>query len=184
MIPVVNPSSEGLFTPVKLTSTIVWSLVVITEQLSDILALNTYDDGANYAWQGLAKNGQDAFSINPRDGFKELDFEFGLNTEVAFSCSVLWHNHYYVFGGRNEKRQVSMVRGNRLERKTTLDFNFNDGACTIFYQQIIVLCFDVDEGKVCRKSNNPLELFTKLPKSAEYHHRQTRIASFDGKNTI
>ena len=141
------------------------------EQLSDILALNTWD----------------SCLINTRDGYKdhkELDFEFGLNTEASYSCSLLWHNHYYVFGGKNEKRQVSMVRGNRLERKTTLDFNFNDGACTIFYQQIIVLCFDVDEGKVCRKSNNPLELFTKLPKSAKYHHRHTRIASFDGKNTI
>ena len=83
-----------------------------------------------------------------------------------------------------------MVIGNRLERKATLDFKFYHGACTVLNQLTIVLCFgryDVvgtyDERDLCRQSNNPLGLFTKLPNS-NYDHLHTRIASFDGKNTI
>ena len=76
-----------------------------------------------------------------------------------------------------------MVNGNRLERKATLDFDFVEGACTVLNQITIVLCFDWIETKVCRQSNNPLGSFTKLPNS-NYDHHGTRIASFDGKNTI
>ena len=76
-----------------------------------------------------------------------------------------------------------MVNGNRLERKSTLDFNFNYGACTVINQQTIVLCFDVVQTDVCRKSNNPFGSFTKLPNS-NYDHKWTRIASIDGKNPI
>ena len=106
-----------------------------------------------------------------------------MNTEVYFSCSIQWKNHYYVFGGWNEKRQVSMVNGNRLERKATLDFDFNAGGCTVLNQITIVLCFGAYETKVCRQSNNPLGSFTKLPNS-NYDHQHTSIASFDGKNII
>ena len=78
-----------------------------------------------------------------------------------------------------------MVNGNRLERKARLDFWFSWGACTVLNQQTIVLCFG--DGwpvyNVCRQSNNPLGSFTKLPNS-NYKHFRTRIASFDGKNTI
>ena len=76
-----------------------------------------------------------------------------------------------------------MVNGNRLERKATLDFDFKYGGCTVLNQITIVLCFDLDEDDVCRQSNNPLGSFTKLPNS-NYDHQGTRIASFDGKNTI
>ena len=124
-----------------------------------------------------------AFSINPRGGYDKLDFQFGKTTEVYKSCSLQWHNHYYIFGGYNERRQVSMVNGNRLQRKATLDFNFEDGACTVLNQQTIILCFDFDETKVCRKSNNPLGTFTKLPNSNHEHH-STRTASIDGKDAL
>ena len=85
--------------------------------------------------------GERAYSINPRGGYQKLDFDFGNDTEVWESCSLQWKNQHYVFGGYNEKRQVSVVNGNRLERKGSLDFNFNTGGCTIINQQIIVLCF-------------------------------------------
>ena len=108
-----------------------------------------------------------------------------MNTAVYYSCSLQWQNSYYVFGGLNERRQVSMVNGNQLERKATLDFDFVEGACTVLNQITIVLCFPdtYDESKVCRQSNNPLGSFTKLPNS-NYDHQWTRVASFDGKNTI
>ena len=123
------------------------------------------------------------YSINPRGGYKQLDFEFGNKTEVWFSCSLQWQNNYYVFGGETERRQVSVVNGNRLERKGTLDFDFNGGGCTVLNQLTVVLCFDWDAFKTCRQSKNPLGSFTKLPNS-NYDHYPTRIASFDGKNTI
>ena len=124
-----------------------------------------------------------AYSINPRGSYVILDFEFSKNTEVWHSCSLQWQNHYYVFGGKNYTLQVSLVNGNRLERKATLDFDFYGGACTVLNQITIVLCFNWHETKVCRQSNNPLGSFTKLPNS-NYDHHATRIASFDGKNTI
>ena len=144
---------------------------MITFIFLDILAINTYDGNKR------------AYSINPRGGYEQLDFEFGDDTEVEHSCSLQWQNHYYVFGGWNEERQVSMVNGNRLERKGTLNFDFDDGGCTVLNQITIVLCFDKNERDVCRQSNNPLGSFTKLPNS-NYDHNAARIASFDGKNTI
>ena len=127
------------------------------------------------------RGNKQAFSIDLSGGYQKLDFKFGQGTEVYFSCSLQWLNNYYVFGGQNEKKQVSMVSGNRLERKGTLDFNFLYGACTVLNQFTIVLCFDWDERNVCRQSTNPLGSFRKLPNS-NYDHRRTRITSFDGKN--
>ena len=120
------------------------------------------------------------YSINPRGGYKQLDFEFGNETEVWYSCSLQWQNNYYVFGGEAERRQVSVVNGNRLERKGTLDFDFNGGGCTVLNQLTVVLCFDWDAFKTCRQSKNPLGSFTKLP-NTNHHHGYTSIASFDGK---
>ena len=124
-----------------------------------------------------------AYSINPRGGYEQLDFQFNDNTEVYRSCSLQWKNHYYVFGGENQKKQVSMVNENRLERKGSLNFDFDRGACTVLNQVNIVLCFDYHETKFCRKSNKPLGSFAKLLNS-NYDHRYTRIASFDGENKI
>ena len=114
-----------------------------------------------------------------------LDFEWDNDAEVSFSCSVQWKNQGYVFGGYNQERQVTMINGLRLERKGTLYFTFDSGGCTVLNEQIIVLCFDFMENKVCRQANNPLGLSnsnttTKLPNS-NYNHWVTRVASFDGK---
>ena len=138
----------------------------------DFLAINTNRYGSKRA-----------FSINLRSGYKQLDFEFGYDTEVDRSCSLLWKNQYYVFGGWAKTRQVSMVNGNRLERKGILDFNHFRGACTLLNQLTIVLCFDRDAEKVCRQSNNPLGSFTRLPDSKD-DHEYIQIASFDGKNLV
>ena len=75
---------------------------------------------------------------------------------------------------------MSLVNGNRLERKGTLDFSFDAGGCTVLNQSTIVLCFDWVEKNVCRRSNNPLGSYTKLPDS-NYNHQFTHIASYDGK---
>ena len=86
------------------------------------MALNTYD-------------GKRAYSINLRGGYGyQLDFDFGNSTEnfqAYRSCSLQWKNQHYFFGGDNNwKYQVTMVNGNRLELKGTLDFYFDNGGCT------------------------------------------------------
>ena len=146
----------------------------------DILAINS----ANF----YNVNRISAYLINPRGGYEQLDLKFEDDTEVYRSCSLQWQNQYYLFGGNgvfngsDYKRQVSMVSGYRLERKSTLDFNFKEGACTVINHQTILLCFALDETDVCRQSNNPLGSFTQLPYS-KFHHKMIRIASFDGKKT-
>ena len=88
-----------------------------------------------------------------------------------------------MFGGmgkKGEKRLVTMVNGNRLEQKGTLDFDFVAGGCTVLNQTTIVLSFSWYESKLCHRSENPVGSFTKIPNSF-YHHRWIRIASFDGK---
>ena len=154
------------------TTVVAYSLVNNKLIFLDVLAINTR--GGN----------KRAYSISLRGGYELLDFNFGYGTEVYFSCSLQWQNQFYVFGGKNEKKQVSVVNGNRLERKGTLDFDFSEGGCTVLNQSIIVLCFgDPNNRKLCRQlhSNNPVGSFTKLPES-NHGHRATRIASFDGKN--
>ena len=142
---------------------------------SDIWAINT----------NMYKTNKRAYSINLRGDYQKLDFEFENNTQVFYSCSLQWKNQYYVFGGdfiEGDPTQISMVNGNRLERKGTLDFDFIFGGCTVLNKQTVVLCFGSrTEHDLCLQSNNPLGTFTKLPKS-KYRHLYTRIASFDGKN--
>ena len=118
---------------------------------------------------------------NMQGGYQKIDFDFGEKTEVLYSCSLQWYNHFYIFGGKERNRQVSMVNGKRLERKGDLSFNFQSGGCTVINQQTVVLCFGVYdvEKDVCRKSNNPIGPFTKLPNS-NFNHLETRIASIDG----
>ena len=98
----------------------------------DILAISTFD--------GIDQ----AYSINSKwnGGYKQLVFKFGQDTDAWYSCSLEWQNNHYVFGGGNDKRQVSMVNGNRLDRKGTLNIYFYRGACTVLNQITIVLCFD------------------------------------------
>ena len=137
--------------------------------LDRILAINTN------------KGYKRAFKINPLGGYEVLKFEFGKDTEVHGSCSVQWQNQHYVFGGQNQKRQVSLIIDNRLELKGTLDYTPDSLlACTVLNQVSIVLCFG-ESGKrnLCRQSKNPLEPFTKLPTST-YDHSYIRLASFGG----
>ena len=78
---------------------------------------------------------------------------------------------------------MSVVKGYKLSRHGTLDFNFRHGGCTVLNQTTIVLCFDSWEKDLCRQSNNPLGPFTDLP-SSNYEHSFARVASLDGKKTI
>ena len=125
------------------------------------------------------------YLISPSGSYKQIKFEFGTGTQVQFSCSLQWKNHFYVFGGRSEPKQVSMLSGNKLERKADLKYPLYLGGCTVMNQLTVVLCFDMYTNDLCRHSNNPLDgnSFTDLPKS-NYTHSWTRVTSVDGKNEI
>ena len=68
-------------------------------------------------------------------------FKYGENTEVYQSCSIMWHGELYVFGGDDNKRQISKVHSCGLYHYGTLRFPFNNGACANFNDERVYLCF-------------------------------------------
>ena len=45
---------------------------------------------------------------------RDIDFIIGDNTEVYNSCSLTWRGEHYVFGGWNQRRQISKIVGCEL----------------------------------------------------------------------
>ena len=70
-------------------------------------------------------------------------FQHDFNTEARGSCSINWENQMIVFGGFDERRQISRLDGVRLNRIGTLAFDHNNGACSVMNNQIF-LCFRTD----------------------------------------
>ena len=111
---------------------------------------------------------------------------FDENTEVFWSCSVTWRNHFYVFGGYSETRQISKVTGCKLTSIGTLAFDHHYAGCSIVGEDIIYLCFNgnnADDYKKCRSAAEPLGNFTEVPLS-NYQHKDIRIASSFSKLTV
>ena len=134
------------------------------------MAINTY------------KGNKQAVLVNMVGGFTLLNsFSFPSSTEVGLSCSLVFNNKLYVFGGTNERRQISTVHGCGLKCVGSLNFDFKSGACTTVQGSRILLCFGYStfEGKVCRISNHPTGPFAKIRES-NYHHYRAKIASNKG----
>ena len=117
-------------------------------------------------------------------GFTKLAFSFPSDTQVYLSCSLIFNNKMYVFGGSNLKRQISTVDGCGLKRIGSLNFDFERGACTTVQGTGTLLCFSNSkssktEGQECRVSSSPIGSFTKI-KNSNYIHYQTKIASNGG----
>ena len=123
-----------------------------------------------------------AFLINPIGNHTKVDFRFGPATQVWNSCSIQWQNRMVVFGGFNERKQISEVKGCGLTRIGSLAFNFHSGACASMQNVAIFLCFDWwdGNGKVCRSSSDPLGKFNAIDDS-NFNHYLTRIASDNGQ---
>ena len=45
-----------------------------------------------------------------------LGFEKDESVDAEGTCMINWDNQVYAFGGGREKRQISRVNGNKLER--------------------------------------------------------------------
>ena len=104
------------------------------------------------------------------NGFENLDlkFNFGSATDLKVflsfhsdptrhevispqfkgSCSTSFNGEMLIFGGQQEPRQVSKIRGCGLERVSTLPFDF-DGACQARIRNQILLCFSAYEEQTC-----------------------------------
>ena len=120
--------------------------------------------------------------INSTGEQKELAcFQPGENTEAFYSCSIQWKNLLHIFGGLNEKRQISRLTGHKLERVGSLAFDLTGGACNVMANQYILLCFNLNGGsKLCRRSTDPLKTFTEEPLS-NHEHRYARTGCTNSK---
>ena len=115
---------------------------------------------------------------------KETDFTFSSGTEVVGSCSIVWRDQMFVFGGGNQKHQISKVENCRLTSIGQLNFSMNHGACTNVGNELVFICFhDIDDSstyKRCLKANQPLAPF-QAAKDSSHPHRDTRIGNNGGK---
>ena len=121
-------------------------------------------------------------------------FTWGKDTGVSGSCSLVWQNDFYVFGGTKLERQISEVKGTKLSSIGALDFDHRQGTCDVMGDKI-VLCFNClncsgestvnsdheAEYKRCRVATNPLGEFTEIQNSI-YPHITNKIAASDCKS--
>ena len=129
--------------------------------------------------------------INSAGEQKKLTcFERDDNTEAYYSCSINWKNQFHVFGGNNQRRQISRLSGYRLESIGSLTFNHKWGTCSVMANQFIFLCFDnsdsqneSDDIRRCRRSTGPLGNFTEVALS-NHHHRRSQISCSDSKSSF
>ena len=77
-------------------------------------------------------------------------FVFGDGTEVEDSCAATLNGEMFVFGGANEKKQISKVENCALRRIGTLPMEFSDGACNT-YQSHVLLCFADSDQTGCHR---------------------------------
>ena len=108
-------------------------------------------------------------------------FRLGENTSVYQSCSMMFKNQFYIFGGEilygGDNRQISRLSECHLQRVGTLDFTHHAGACTAVSDTKVYLCFDWISGRnKCRYADDPLNTFTEAGSSV-YSHAVTNIAA-------
>ena len=108
---------------------------------------------------------------------------FGQDTEAYLSCSISWRNQFFVFGGINQRRQISKLIGCELTRVGTLDFDHYYAGCANVADNQLYLCFntvDTADYKKCRVASDPLGNFAEITQSA-FEHRYTRVAASNSK---
>ena len=101
---------------------------------------------------------------------------YGTNTESYQSCSVQWRGRMLVFGGWQQRRQISEISGCQLRNvgHLQLPFTFQFGACAALESEIL-LCFDSSNTHSCW-STSDLSNYEQLETSL-FTHQYTRIAS-------
>ena len=84
-----------------------------------------------------------------------MDFVYEDETEVSGSCSAILNGEMFVFGGWDEKRQISKVENCTLKRIGTLPMDFRSGACNTYQgrkgEWHVLLCFGIDDKTGCHR---------------------------------
>lgn len=98
------------------------------------------------------------------------------------SCSILWKNELYIYGGRVDPdrvmsdHQISRLEGTELKVRGKLPFKILFGDCTTMGYRFVFLCFaQKDE---CYRADNPLESFQAIDNSL-HPHKNGRISASD-----
>ena len=99
------------------------------------------------------------------------------NKEVRDSCGVTHENNFFIYGGQSNKRQVLQLTDCSLSNIGSIPFNHYRGA-----NRLIILSFDHDEDKQCRKATTPLGEWSDMALST-YDHHATQIATSPGNLT-
>lgn len=106
-------------------------------------------------------------------------FKFENGTQAHGSCAMLFYGQFYIFGGFDNKQQISTLAECSVKRLGSLPFVFEKGACTSA-QQRIYLCFeDSSDYQTCRVADNPLGPFQEIDKSI-FRHNGIQIVSNEG----
>ena len=168
--PTTTPSSTTT-TALTTTSTTTTTTTTTAATNTNVLILNT-DHSNNVP---VITN---AAGLDDRD----INFEFGENTEVHNSCGLTFRNQYFVFGGNSFKTQISQIINCQLKRIGQLEFNHDDGGCANVGNNRVYLCFNdkSSDRKKCRVANSPTDQFEQISDSV-YDHRYTRIAASESK---
>ena len=75
--------------------------------------------------------------------FLPVDLETDSLAEVAVSCSATINGEFYVFGGLNERRQISKIVDCSLQRISDLPYELYFPACGTFKfpEERSMICF-------------------------------------------
>ena len=142
--------------------------------------------------------------------YKQPSFTYSTDTEVEHSCSIVWNNQMYVFGGLSKVNQISKVENCHLNLVGQLNFRMHKGAvihnckkkslstcfhfrlflqkgaCTEFENSIFICFPEADNEETCRKclrATGPLETFQAV-KDSTYCHKSIRIANDGGFSMV
>ena len=141
----------------------------IPKPKTEILVLNTADK-------------RNVPIITNASGREDRNFTFGMeNIEVYRSCGLTYRGEHYIFGGLNNKTQISKIEGCQLMSIGQLTFSHEFGACANVADNQIYLCFhdgNSADYKKCRVASSPLGILASITDSIE-QHRGARIAASD-----
>jgi len=79
---------------------------------------------------------------------QDFDIQGGVYND-HHTCSIVLNGNAILFGGHEEKRQISVVHRKGTKRIGTLPFDFGDGRCE-YNNDAVFLCFDKLETQLCR----------------------------------
>ena len=102
-----------------------------------VLVLNTNEkvDGSRNEPVLFDNNGQE---------ISGLKFELDKYSEAHGSCLAIYRGVAYLFGGVQQKRQISRLNGCQFDRIGSIQFDFTYGSCGLFFEEFtdfILLCF-------------------------------------------